>query len=116
VAAAGVAFSGLAAIGSGFGRATVRLLEGAARLVRGRGRSGGAVQVELTGDGEDRSRAALSCAEGGQRMAALPLVFALERLLAGAPPGAFTAAELVPDLLERLIAAGHDLTTPWPWP
>jgi hypothetical protein len=110
VGLAGAAFSGLGALGSRWGDRTVRLLEGAALLVRGRGRSGGAVQVEL-GDGEAARRAAISCREGGQRMAALPLVFAIERLLEGATrPGAATAAELVPDLLARLVQAGHELT------
>jgi hypothetical protein len=119
IATAGFAL--LAALGSGWGERTARLLEGMGRLGRRLGGcSGGAVLVELFFQSGRVARAALSGAQDGQRMAALPCALAARALLdrpasdATAPRGTLLAFELlgVRPMLESLVAAGYTLTSP----
>lgn len=78
------------------------------RVIPRFGHSGGVVMTELFGKGF-RCAAALSCAEQGQQMAALPAVFAAQQIFEGATArGVLTASELLggEPLLTRLLAAG----------
>lgn len=114
-------FALLAALGSGWGERTARLLAAVGGLARRLGGgSGGAVLVELFFPSGRRARAALSGARDGQRMAALPCALAVRSLLdvresdAAAPRGALLAFELLGarPMLESLVAAGYTLTGP----
>jgi len=73
------------------------------------GHSGGVVQCE---DLDDGRRAGVACAKDGQRMAALPAVYAARAILAGETrPGAVTAYELLgaEALLDLLARDGHEV-------
>lgn len=72
------------------------------------GSSGGAVQVQLAGKNGQR-RITLFTPEAGQRMAILPAVFAVQKLLAGnTPSGVLPVFEFLgsSNLLEGLLRAG----------
>jgi hypothetical protein len=108
------AFAGLARLSSQYGDGTARLLSRLGRLTGGTGRSGGAVLVELTWPDGTNRRAAIACAEDGQRMGALPGALAAAALASGdsARPGAATAYELLGhrELLQAMAACGYPVT------
>ena len=83
------------------------------RLASGVGRSGGVVMSELFYDDQARW-AALSSAEDGQRMAALPAALAARALAAGTEKtGAMPGYELLGarTLVEGVAAEGFTVTT-----
>jgi hypothetical protein len=77
------------------------------------GHSGGAVLAELTWPDGSARRAALVCAEDGQRMAALPCALAAAALASGhrVRLGAATAYELLGyrELLQAMAASGYPI-------
>jgi NAD(P)-dependent dehydrogenase (short-subunit alcohol dehydrogenase family) len=79
-----------------YGRRTTRILEWMGQRVRGLGTPGGSVMVELFWlDGSTKS-AAIASVNDGQRMAALPCVWAAQALLGDCPPpGALPAYEFL---------------------
>ena len=112
--AAGPAFAALGAVPSRHRARAARLLIALGRPTRILGHSGGAVLVELAWpDGSD-TRAALACADDGQRMAALPCALAATALATGhcPHPGAATAYELLGhrELLQAMAASGYPVT------
>jgi hypothetical protein len=112
------AFALLAALGSGYGATTARLLQWPATLVSKVGCSGGALMTELfLADGSVR-RAALAGRADAQRMASLPCALVTRGLCQGtaARPGTATAYEFLGarKLLDELVAAGFSLHTDEP--
>jgi hypothetical protein len=110
------AFALLALAGSNYGPRTARLLGGPAALFRGVGCSGAAIMTELFYPDGSVRRAALAGGRDGQRMAALPCAFVADTLAVGEAPlcGAITAYDFLGagPLLDRLAAAGFELTRP----
>jgi len=112
--AAGWAFAALGRVSARHRPRAARLLITLGSPTRRLGRSGGAVLVELTWPDGTARRAALACAEDGQRMAALPCALAATALASGdcARPGAMTAYELLGhrELLQAMAASGYPPT------
>lgn len=109
------AFALLARLPFRYGNGTARILDLPGRLTRGVGCSGGAVMTELfSADGTVR-RASMVASTDGQRMAALPAVYAADALASGAAKwrGAGTVVDLLgaDALLGRLAADGFELST-----
>jgi hypothetical protein len=108
---ANYSFAALARLPLRYGDLTARLLGFPGRLFRG-GSSGGAVMVELFGaDGSVRSGAVVARRDG-QRMAALPCVYAVEALQNGASYfGAGTVSDVIgaDTVLQRLAADGFEV-------
>ena len=99
-------------LGPTLGTTATRAVAPLARLLSRSGCSGGAVQAELWSPDGTAAAAALSGAEDGQRMAALPAAFVAQVLWDPEntlPRGTVTAWEaLTPrGLLDRLTAAGY---------
>lgn len=95
-----------------YGRQTGRFLAAISAPFRRLGCSGGAVMTHLTfDDGSSRSGTVLA-REGGQRMAAMPAVLAVEALLRGASrPGSGTAYDLLgaDRLLDEMKQRGFEV-------
>ena len=109
------AMAALSLLGPSLGTAATRAVAPIARLLSRSGHSGGAVKAELWSLDGAAASAALSGAEDGQRMAALPAAFVAQALWNREntlPRGTVTAWEaLTPrGLLDRLAAAGYELT------
>ena len=106
-------FAVLAALGSGYGFRTARLLDLPGRMFQRLGCSGAAIMTELFyADGSTR-RATMLGRTDGQRMAALPCAVVAHALADGSATirGAATAYECLgaERLLEQLTAAGFEL-------
>jgi hypothetical protein len=108
------AMAALALLGPRLGTTATRAVAPIARLLSRSGHSGGVVQAELWSPDGTAASAALSGAEDGQRMAALPAAFVAQALWdpeSSIPRGTITAWEaLTPrGLLDRLAAAGYQI-------
>jgi hypothetical protein len=106
----------LSLLGPRLGTAAARAAAPPARLLSRSGHSGGVVKTELWSPDGTAVTAALSAAEGGQCMAALPAAFVAQALWDAENTiarGTVTAWEaLTPrGLLDRLTAAGYELRT-----
>jgi NAD(P)-dependent dehydrogenase (short-subunit alcohol dehydrogenase family) len=108
------AMAAFSLLGPRLGTAAARAITPVARLLSRSGHSGGVVKAELWSPDGTAASAALSGAEGGQRMAALPAAFVAQALWDPENTiarGTVTAWEaLTPrGLLGRLTAAGYEL-------
>jgi hypothetical protein len=109
------AMAAFSLLGPRLGTSAARAIAPLARLLSRSGHSGGAVKAELWSPDGTAVSAALSGAEAGQRMAALPAAFVAEALWDQEnriARGTVTAWEaLTPSgLLDRLSAAGYQLS------
>lgn len=109
------AMAALSLLGPRFGAAGARAVAPLARLLSRSGHSGGVVKAELWSPDGTAASAALSSAEDGQRMAALPAAFVAQALWDPENTivrGTVTAWQaLTPrGLLDRLIASGYRLS------
>ena len=104
------AFQSFATLAPGMGRAMLPLLGRAGEIVRSIGFSGGVVMSELFWSDGETHRVAVVAEEHGQRMAALPAVYAAQRLCQADTPrrGAQTCVDLIGanELLNLLAADG----------
>jgi hypothetical protein len=104
-------FAALARLPIRYGDRTATLLNVPGRMFRSVGCSGGAVMVELFAANALAHRAAIVASKDGQRMVALPCVYALMALLSqSVPNGSFAVHELLGvQLLSKLQADGFSL-------
>jgi hypothetical protein len=108
-------FAALARLPFRYGRGAARLLNLPARMLRGIGSSGGAVMAELFATDGSVQRAAVVARHDGQRMAALPCVYAIQALATGSSfRGSGTVSDLIgaESVLQRLADDGFDVHLP----